>query len=152
MSQEESGMPSVSSLVLSFVFKILESLHLHKLFERLCAPLEVEVLSFSAFTRRDRPNGSCVILTSCPDGYSAEVSLTNRSDKVVWIKQFALTIGGQEGEKEPESREALRLDPGQPRTHHLAYHDEAPKASGSFRIRVVPTRGRPTEVSANFPL
>jgi hypothetical protein len=116
-------------------------------------PVDVEVLDFCFQDLRNRPDDSLVVITPYPRRYRGELALTNRSDRVAYIKSIALTGGGGSVRKEAQLHEALRLDSHEIKQHVASFplnDDEEPVKAGQFRIEVAPTVGRKTIKSINL--
>ena len=116
-------------------------------------PLDVEVLDFCFQDLRNRPDDSMVVITPYPRRYRAELALTNRSGKVVYVKSIVLTGGRGSVRKEAELHGGLPLDSHEIKQHVATFplnDDEEPAKAGQFRIEVTPSVGRKTTKSINL--
>jgi len=116
-------------------------------------PLDVEVLEFSYDDFRNKPGDLVAVITTSPRRYRAELTLTNRSDKLVYTKSIAAAIGREKVRKQAESHHSLRLEPHEKKEHVEIFplnDDEEPIKAGPFQIEVTPTVGRKTVTSGCF--
>ena len=114
-------------------------------------PLSVHVLDFAYQDKRNRPGDILCVVTSWPRRYWARLSLTNRTDRVIYIQTITLTI---EGGKEHKEASSLRLEPGEPKEHDVTSplaENEEPVKAGRLVIGVTPSVGRTTEVAGSLP-
>ena len=133
-----------------------------KLFEWLAAliwrvrpALRVEVRLFLCEDERDEPDHLIAVITAWPRRYCAHLTLTNWTDNVVYIKNISVTINGDTTYESVQGKEFLRLEPREPKQRDVVFpieHDEAALEAGRFQIDVVPSVGRGTRVSGEFPL
>lgn len=114
-------------------------------------PLTVVVWYCAYEDMRNRPDDPFVLITPWPRRYRARLSLTNRTDRVVYIQTITLAI---EGGKEHEEASSLRLEPGEPKKHDVVFplaEKEEPVKAGRLIIGVTPSVGRTTEVAGSLP-
>ncbi len=136
---------------MDFVLKMLA--WLPSLITKIKPPLNVDVLSLSFEDLGNKPGDPVVLITAWPRRYRAELTLTNRSDKVVYVKSIVLTIGHEKTRKKAESQDILRFEPHEPKEHVVIFplnDDEEPIKAGQFQIEVTPTVGRKTVTSGCF--
>lgn len=107
-------------------------------------PLALEVDGFDFQDVRSRPGDSLIVVTPHPRFYLGELNLTNRSDKVVYIKSVVLTGCSGKVSKKAHLPEPLRLEPHEPKKYDVTFplEDNEEPMSGQFKIEITPSVGR----------
>jgi hypothetical protein len=115
-------------------------------------PLALEVGGFYFQDVRSEPGNSLVSVTPYPRRYIGELSLTNRADKVVFVKSVVLTRCGGRVSKKAEMREPLRLESHEPKKYDVTFplDDNEAAVRGQFKIEVIPSVGRKSVRGVNL--
>ena len=119
-------------------------------------PIHVEVLYFRFQEFRSNSDSSLIVRTTSPRRYHAKLALTNRSDRVVFIKATSVTIDEEKNyPQENGDGNGIRFDPHELKTCTLIFpvnEDDHPREAGQFCVEIVPTKGRSTTACGTFPL
>lgn len=112
----------------------------------LSPPLHVEVAGFSFDEIRNRPGDPVVVITAFPRCYTAQLSLTNRSNRLVFVKSVVLKGPDAKLSKKAVIGRPLRLEPHEPKDIDVMFplEDDEKPMSGQFEIEVTPSVGRKT--------
>ena len=106
-------------------------------------PISLEVRSFSMDEIKNSPGDSLVIVDPYPRRYFAELRLTNRSGKTVYVRTIELR--GPHGKlyRDPGER-AMKIEPGELKHYDAIFPlDEGEQpVTGNFAIVVRPAVGR----------
>jgi hypothetical protein len=107
------------------------------------SPLSLEVRSFSMDEIKNSPGDSLAIIDPYPRRYFAELSLTNRSSKAVYVK--TIDLRGPYGKlyRDPDQR-AMKIEPGELKHYDAIFplDDGEQPVTGNFVIVVRPAVGR----------
>jgi len=137
------------TLALDFIWKLFEKLL--TLTKRLRAPIRSEVSSF-----RYEDLSDTIVIALHPRRYRAKLALTNRSDRLVYIKTLSVTIGEEHTYRERTLGTAVRrLEPhelGELDVTFPVVGDEEPVELGTFQLDIIPTVGRRTTIRGSFPI
>ena len=117
-------------------------------------PLTAEVSYFRYEEQRSSPGDRLVVISAWPCRYHAELSVTNRADRAVFIKSVTTTIDG-ECTFPPAETEVIRLDSHEVKQLSVIFPtDKAqnPREAGKFRIDIFPSVGRKTAIRGLFPI
>jgi hypothetical protein len=106
-------------------------------------PISLEVRSFSMEEIKNRPGESLVIIDAYPRRYFAELSLTNRSRKTVYVKTIELRGPYGKLYRDPEEP-AMKIEPGELKHYDAIFplDDGEQPVTGNFVIVVRPAVGR----------
>jgi hypothetical protein len=118
------------------------------------SPLLLEVHDFQYREVVNDPRSLVVFICTYPCSYEAAISITNRSEQVVFVKSIAVTIN--EGKTFPASYEegSLRLEPGQVLRTVMTFplkEKGGPIEKGTFSICMSPAKGRDSVICGGFP-
>lgn len=115
--------------------------------------LDVEVLYFRYESLRG--GGTFVVLTPWHERYHAKLALTNKSERVVFIKTLSVTIDEMKTYPHANTENTIRLDSHERMVLDVIFpvsESDKPKDTGKFEITVVPTVGRKKAFSGVFPV
>ena len=116
------------------------------------SPLVLEVDRFYFQDVSARPGDSILVVTPHPRRYHLEMTLTNRSGEVVYIRSIVLKCCGGKVRKEADLPNPLRLQSRELKKHHLVFplNDNEDPRSGQFKIEIVPSVGRKSAKSVKL--
>ena len=107
-------------------------------------PLGVEIVEFCFDNVRSGPDDSIFVITPYPRRYYSELVLTNRTNKVVYVKSIVLSGHHGKLRKEADLWNPLRLESGEPKKEIVIFplDDGEEPVTGCFEIEVIPSIGR----------
>jgi hypothetical protein len=107
------------------------------------SPLSLEVRSLSMDEIKNRQGDSLVIISPYPRRYYAELSLTNRSGKTVYVKTIELRGPYGKLYRDPD-QQPMKIEPGELKHYDAIFplDDGEQPVTGNFAIVVRPAVGR----------
>ena len=127
---------------------------LNQVFALAVPPVRVEIHHLAFDQLRNSPGDSLVLITPYPTRYYAEISLTNRKDRAVYVRDVRLRVCEMDI-VEPRRTRNMRLEPHERRTLRVVFPVDDAHASRTeepFSITVAPTAGRATKTTGTLPM
>jgi len=118
-------------------------------------PLRVRVLSLEFRDTRPRPGDSIIVVTGYPISYAAELEITNKSSRPVFIDEIVLQLDSEPEPRKGQLDKTIGIESGEPKdvyAHFPLSEQEQPATASPYTLRVVPTVGRLTKTKGDFPV
>lgn len=114
------------------------------LLRKLRSPLVLQVEKFYFQDVSSRPGDSIVVVTPHPRRYHAEVTITNRSADLVYVRSIVLRGCDGKVSKEEYLPDPLRLESHEFKKHGASFplDDNEESTTASFEIEITPSVGR----------